>query len=67
MINVEGEERCSAKKLTDRRDGESAPSNVWRQQKKSGSTKEADTEEKKKAREMREMRIGKREDTTIKK
>lgn len=44
LINVEIEERLSAKKLTDRRDGESAPFYVWRRKKKSVSTKEAVTE-----------------------
>jgi hypothetical protein len=43
---VEVEERGSAKKLTDRRNGESAPSYACRQKKKSESTKEAVREKK---------------------
>jgi hypothetical protein len=44
LINVDVEERHTAKKLTDRRNGESAPSCGCRLKKKSGSTKEAVTE-----------------------
>jgi hypothetical protein len=58
---VEREERCTAKKLKDRRDGESAPSNVWRQQKKSGSTKEADAEKKSTGNERNENRKKRRQ------
>jgi hypothetical protein len=54
---VDVEERHTAKKLTDRRNGESAPSCGCRLKQKSGSTKEAVTE-KEKVHGKREMRIG---------
>lgn len=56
MINVDVEERHTAKKLTDRRNSESAPSCGFRLKKKSGSTKEAVTEKKSTWKERNENR-----------
>jgi hypothetical protein len=53
---VDVEERHTAKKLTDRRNGESAPSYVCGLKKESGSTKEAVTEKKSTWKERNENR-----------